>query len=196
MPSDSSITRLISGLKQGDDQAAQAIWERFFQRLTAVARKRLGSLPKRVADEEDLALSALNALCTGAREGRFRQLENRSDLWQILVMITVRKVSNARRKQAIRQERGESALDVTEGEPQFFAELLESAPSDQLVDSMSACCEEMLAMLNEKLREVALLKLAGHTNLEVARLRQRSVKTIERYLKLIRAEWDALQNPQ
>jgi DNA-binding CsgD family transcriptional regulator len=43
--------------------------------------------------------------------------------------------------------------------------------------------------LDGKLLEVALMKLAGYTNAEIAAKRERSEKTVERYLKMIRARW-------
>ena len=189
MDSEHSVTHLLRSLKDGDEAAATAIWERFFGKLTDFARRKLGTLPKRVNDEEDLALSAMNALCTGAREGRFRQLGSRDDLWQMLVMITARKASNLHRKQAIRREAGESAFNLRGDADRQFCELLEGRPSENLVESLSLCCEEMLAVLDDKLRQVALLKLAGHTNQEIADIRERSVKSVERYMQMIRAHW-------
>ena len=35
-----SVTRWIGGLRAGDGEAAQALWERYFDRLVRLARKR------------------------------------------------------------------------------------------------------------------------------------------------------------
>jgi hypothetical protein len=45
----------------------------------------------RAADEEDVALSAFHSFCRDAEAGRFPELGDRKDLWQILVMLTARK---------------------------------------------------------------------------------------------------------
>src|SRR5262245_13660924 len=66
-----SISRLLEGLKAGDDAAAQALWERYCDRLVRLARRKLEARFRRVADEEDIALSAFNSLCLGGRRGRF-----------------------------------------------------------------------------------------------------------------------------
>ncbi|MEZ6041778.1 MAG: ECF-type sigma factor [Planctomycetaceae bacterium] len=185
-----SVTRLIAGLKIGDEDSAQALWTRFFDRISQLASRKLSGLPRRVQDEEDLALSALHALCQGAREGRFRQFETRGDLWQILVMITSRKAANLRRKQNVRQERGESALHAAGATKSFsLSEVVEGPPSAAMVDELGVCCEELLSLLPEKLQQVAMMKLAGHTNQEIANARGRGLSTIERYLQLIRAHW-------
>lgn len=183
-----SITRWIHPLKSGDEFAAAAIWERFFQRLREYARAKLGTLARRAQDDEDLALSALHALCIGAREGRFRQLDNRHDIWQILMMIAARKASNVRRRIQVQRERGES--DIADGnDTHDLAQLFDSNPSADFFDSLNLHCDELLGSLDAKLRDVALLKLSGHSNQEIAKLRGRGITTIERYLRLIRQIW-------
>src|SRR5262249_39582276 len=91
MTSHGSITGWIHQLKAGDRAAAQKLWEGYFHRLVALARQRLRHAPRRVADEEDAALSAFNSFCRGAEQGRFPRLLDRDGLWQLLVLITVRK---------------------------------------------------------------------------------------------------------
>ena len=41
-----------------------------------------------------MALNAFYNLCRGAEGGRFPRLDNREDLWKVLLMITARKASN------------------------------------------------------------------------------------------------------
>src|SRR5262245_47242133 len=91
MSSSGPVTHWIGRLKAGEHAAAQALWERYFQRLVGLARKILQGQPRRAADEEDVALSAFASFCRGAEGGRFPQLGDRDDLWQILVVLTARK---------------------------------------------------------------------------------------------------------
>jgi hypothetical protein len=91
MSDDGSITRCIAALKCGDREAAEALWERYFWRLAGLARGRLRAADRRVAAEEDVALSALNSVCRRAEQGRFPSLEDRDDLWRLLYIVTVRK---------------------------------------------------------------------------------------------------------
>lgn len=185
--SEQSVTRWIAGLKSGDESAAAAIWERFFRQLRDYARGKLGPTARRAVDEEDLALSALHALCIGAQDGRFHQLTNRNDIWQILMMIAARKASNARRRGHVRHEVAESDAKIA-ADLQGVAELADEN-SVELFDSLNLHCEELLSRLDDRLRHVALLKLSGHTNEEIAGLRNRGLSTIERYLQLIRQIW-------
>ena len=107
MPGDSkgSVTCWIGHLKEGDHGAAHHLWERYFHRLVALARAKLGQAPRLAADEEDAALSAFHILCDGAARGRFDRLGDRDDLWRLLVVITSNKATDLRKWQG-RAKRG------------------------------------------------------------------------------------------
>src|SRR5262245_34414674 len=83
-----SITRWIGRLKGGDLAATQPLWEAYYRRVVGLARERLRGAPRRVADEEDVALSAFDSFFAGATAGRFPQLADRLNLWPLLVSIT------------------------------------------------------------------------------------------------------------
>ena len=108
MDPEASITRCIKALKEGDQAAAQRIWDSYFRRLVGLARARLRDFPRRAADEEDVALSAFDSFYRGVDDGRFPQLDDRHDLWQVLVLIIVRKSIDLRQREG-RQVRGGGA---------------------------------------------------------------------------------------
>src|SRR5207244_3139579 len=83
MSSASSVSRWVVQLQAGDHRAAQKLWERYFLRLVGLARKKLRATPRRAADEEDVALSAFDSFCRGAKLGRFPLLSDRGDLWHL-----------------------------------------------------------------------------------------------------------------
>src|SRR5262245_49034931 len=119
--SSGSVTLLIHQLKAGNEDAAQLVWERFFTHLVQVARKRCAGIPRRAADEEDVALSAFDSFCRRHVRGEF-DLQNRDDLWRLLVLITVRKAADAvqhesRLKRGGGRVVGESGLFSAAGEP-------------------------------------------------------------------------------
>ena len=91
MSTPGSVTAWIEQLKAGDAAAAAPLWQGYFRRLVGLARQKLGAAPRGVADEEDVALSAFDSFCRAAAQGRFPRLDDRDDLWQLLVMITTRK---------------------------------------------------------------------------------------------------------
>src|SRR6185312_13453068 len=66
LPLEGSVTYWLAQLRAGVQDAAQPLWERYFQRLVGLARIRLQGAPRRAADEEDVALSAFGSFCRGA----------------------------------------------------------------------------------------------------------------------------------
>ena len=72
-----SITALLDRLKDGDHEAVRLLWQRYYPRLVALARKKLQDTPRRVADEEDAALSAFDSFCRRAEQGQFPDLKDR-----------------------------------------------------------------------------------------------------------------------
>src|SRR5262245_20134227 len=99
MASEQSVTKWIRGLKAGDPDAAEKLWQRYFQRLVQLARSRLQNLRRGAGDEEDVALNAFDSLCRGAAQGRFELLLDRDDLWRLLAVLTVRKAIDLRRRE-------------------------------------------------------------------------------------------------
>ena len=69
MSADEGVTRWLRQLEAGDQDAARLLWQRYYRELVELARARLGQTPRRMADEEDIALSVLRSLCEGAAQG-------------------------------------------------------------------------------------------------------------------------------
>jgi DNA-directed RNA polymerase specialized sigma24 family protein len=162
-----------------------------------LARQRLGERHRRSADEEDVALSAFKSFCLGAAAGAFSDLEDRQSVWKLLVTLTLRK-ANAELRRQFAAKRGGGAVG---GESVFLAPEdsgaspgLENFPDDQpppdLAVLMSEECERLLGYLDdETLKRIALGKLDGYTNEELAKQLDCSVPTVERKLARIRKIW-------
>ena len=59
MPANDEVTLWMHKLGERDGQAAQVIWDRYFERLAYFARQKLGQRPRRTADEEAWPSAAL-----------------------------------------------------------------------------------------------------------------------------------------
>jgi DNA-directed RNA polymerase specialized sigma24 family protein len=193
-----SVTHWIRQLQAGDQAACQELWEVFFRRLVRLVRKRLQGTPRAAADEEDVALSALDSLFRRAREGRFPRLLDRHDLWQLLVLIAGRKASNQARHE--RQERRGGgkvchASVLTDGSGSavgtHFADLIGREPDPALAAQVAEEYQRLLDRLsNDLLRSVAVAKLEGYTKAEIAARLGRAPATVARKPQLIREAWE------
>lgn len=196
-----SITLLIQDLRDKDPEAATRLWDRYAKRLAELARKRLGAMPRRMVDEEDVVASVFESLCLGAGEGRFPDLGNRDELWRLLATITHEKaVDQIRHNRALKrgggEVRGESVFSGTTGVGQSspeeggLAEAIEDELSPELLASMQDELQHLLSLLaDETLRKIAVWRLEGFTNEEIAERLGVTVRTVERKLNLIREEW-------
>ena len=199
MSSSGSVSQWLGRLQAGDPDAAQKLWERYFQRLVGLAHKKLQGLPRRASDEEDVALSVFASFCRGAQSGRFPQLLDRDNLWAVLIVLTTRKALNVQRD-ARRQKRGggnvlgESALMETpdsSDEQAGLAAVLGREPTPEFAVQVSEQCERLLDLLgNTELRSIALWKMEGDTTEEVASKLQCAARTVERKLQRIRLIWE------
>jgi DNA-directed RNA polymerase specialized sigma24 family protein len=195
MSSTGSISQWLSQLKAGNKAAAQNLWECYFGRLVRLARKKLHGFPRRAADEEDVALSAFDDFCRCAEQGRFPQLSDRDDLWQVLVVLTDRKAIKLVHHER-RQKRGGAATggECTIVDPHGFAAELEQIQSQEPTPEFAAEVAEefqrLLARLGSKdLRSIALWKMEGYTTAEIAAKLGCVPRTVQRKLGVIRSRW-------
>jgi RNA polymerase sigma factor (sigma-70 family) len=190
MPSKGSVTRWLGRLQEGDPSAAQHIWERYFQRLVTLARKKLAGSPNRAADAEDVALSAFGSFCRNAERGRFPQLLDRDNLWRVLVVITARKAGHLLRDER-RQKRGGRAQPTALAEEAALEQIVSREPSPEFAAEVAEECDQLLRSLGDReLRSIALWKMEGYTNEEIAGRLGYVVRSIKRKLRLIRQIWE------
>ena len=189
---DGSVTHWIHEIKAGNPQVAQAIWERYFTQLVGVARKRLEGTPRRLADEEDVALSVFDSFCRAAAKGRFPSLADRDSLWRLLVRMAARKAVDQRRHET-RQRRGggkvvdENALAANGYDDNALAQVIGNAPTPEFAAIVTERFHILLDSLkDDDLRKIALGKMEGYTNEELAEQIGCSLRTIERRMMLIR----------
>ena len=178
-----SVTDWVLHLKQtGDDLAAQRIWQRYMTQLVELARRKLGASSKKVADEEDVAIIAFQQFCDGAKKGRFPKLHDRDDLWQILVMLVGRRAIDQKRKRNYASGEA-SGLEIDK--------IASHEPTPELATEFSEHLTHLIDSLEDpKLEQVVMLKMAAHTNEEIAAAMDCSVRSVERRLNMIRKRWN------
>jgi DNA-directed RNA polymerase specialized sigma24 family protein len=190
MDPEGSVTRWIAQLKDGDRAAAQPLWEAYFHRLVALARKRLRGTPRRGADEEDVALCAFDSFYRRAERGQFPKLEGRDDLWQLLFVLTVRKAVDLTRHEARQPGRGAWGRSLWEQAELNLEQVLGTEPTPAFAALVADECRRLLDRLgDETLQSVAVWKMEGETNAAIAMRLGCVAKTVERKLRRIRELW-------
>jgi DNA-directed RNA polymerase specialized sigma24 family protein len=193
MPSKGSVTRWLDQAQAGDTEAAQQLWQRYFDRLVRLARGKLRGSPRGMADEEDVALSAFDSFYQGVEQGRFPRLCDRDNLWSLLVVITARKAGKVKRDASRQKRSGTRAGDEAGSDRDNLKldEVIGREPSPEFAAQVAEECQRLLASLKDDVaRAVALCKMEGYTNEEIAQKLDCAARTVERKLSVIRGRWE------
>ena len=189
MSQEGSVSQWIGRLKNGTDSAARYIWDRYRRPLQSLASAELGDSPRSVSDDEDVVIRAFAAFLRRTREGAYGTMQTRDDLWRLLVTITrtyawkqSRFLGRIRRRMTIKDPRANERM---------LTQLASSCPPPDVLASVSDSLRVLIDRLEDpELKEVAMGRLNGLTNEELAAKQSRSVRTIERRLVLIRNVWN------
>lgn len=188
-----TVTRLLVGVRAGDEEAIEQLVGLYLDRLAEVGRRtycrQFTDIPRPVEDEEDAALSALESFCTAVRDGKVEDIVNRRQLWKLLVTITIRKVYDQRERATAKKRGGANGAST-------YSAALEQAVSDLTPPDVAAELadtyrEAMRILADEVQRRIASLDLQGKTREEIAEELGVSERTVYRELKDTRQKWEA-----
>jgi RNA polymerase sigma factor (sigma-70 family) len=191
-PGDGSVTHWLNQLATADDSVAEReLFDRYFGKLIGVARQKLSASRRAVEDEEDLALSAMDSFLRRAADGQFPKLSDRDELWSLLVTIVTRKAVNRFKKdRALKRGGGGQFGHDGDACVSSLAELVAAEPAPEMLAELREELHHRLNLLeDDTLRDVALLRLQGFTNLEIAQRLGVAERTVRRKINRIRREW-------
>jgi RNA polymerase sigma factor (sigma-70 family) len=180
-PETHSVTRLIHSVQEDIASAVGPLLAVYFDRLVQLARKRLQNMPGMATYDEDLALRSFYSVFRRVRDpGRPLQLTGRDDLWRLLATRTISRAIDLIRQHRPREVPGDY-------DP---AQLLAREPTPAEAAGTADECRRLLDMLEEpELRQIALWKVEGYTNEEIAARLDCVLRTVERKVRRIRTLW-------
>jgi len=173
--------------RDGDQQAAGELFQRYAERLLALARSRLSAKLARHLDPEDVVQSAYRSFFVGARDGRY-VLRRSGDLWRLLVGITVHKVQHQveRHTAAKRAVARECQLAEESGACGLQASALSREPTPAEAAALADTLEHMLRGLEPLDRRIVELRLQGYSLDEIAGDVRRCERTVRRILEQVK----------
>ena len=143
---------------------------------------------------------AFDSFCAGLAGGRFPRLEDRGDLWRLLVVITARKASaQADRRRALKRGGDRFRIDQAHGSSDDSTDssdpLVQIAARQPTPEFAAMIADETAHMLDQlgddALRQIALWRMEGYTSDEIADRLGCARRTVARRLDLIRQIWSA-----
>lgn len=198
MTTKGTVTRWLEAVELGDDLAAQRLWERYYTGLLRLARAKLTGMAGRSFDEEDVVLNAFETFYRGLQAGRFPHINDRHDLWRLLITLTARNaIDGVRREQ--RQKRGGGAHIHNEADWHAngqsddaggLSAFVGNEPTPEFAIQLAEDLQHRLDQLpDDTLRQICLWKMEGFTNNEIKNRLDCTTRTVERKLELIRKFW-------
>lgn len=195
-----SVTFWFHQLSLGDQNAAGELWKRFGPALERLSRERFGFAFNAVAGGDDLVQSVFFTLWSGAKAGAFDGVSNRDELWWLLIHLARTKALNlARRNRTQRRGGHVNQLGQAAANSHEHDESIDHVPDNresppELIVSLRDQLDQALTLLpDDDFRRIALLKLEGHTNEEIADRIGVVKRTIIRKLNLVREKWSTIQ---
>jgi RNA polymerase sigma-70 factor (ECF subfamily) len=186
MPADDAFRALMARLRSGEDAAAREVFERFADRLIALARRQFNQLLARKVDPEDVVQSAFKSFFTRHRAGKL-EVGDRGGLWNLLTLITLRKCAD--RAEFFRADRRDAAREATD--PGLTALDREPRPEEAVI--LAETVEYLFRDVSAHERPILELSLQGYTAPEISARLGRAERSVRRLREHIRKRLERLQ---
>jgi RNA polymerase sigma-70 factor (ECF subfamily) len=185
---DNESIRLVARWQGGDQQAAAALFQRYAQRLLALAHSRLSTKLAARVDPEDVVQSVCRSFFVAARAGRV-VIERSGDLWPLLVAITLHKLR--RQLEYHTADKRSVAAEHRAGDDCLYgipAGLLAREPSPVEAVTLAEILESVLRGLDPVQRRIVELRLQGCSHAEIVAETHRSRATVQRVLDQVKEQ--------
>lgn len=187
-----SCVGTMEQLRAGESAAAVQVFDRFAQRLVALARNRLNLQLRQKVDPEDVAQSVFKSFFRKQGQESFT-FEDWNGMWGLLVTMTMRKCNRQAEKfQAARRDvRRETNGKINSADSDVHWDPAGAEPTPEQSAILAETVENVMNALDERGRQVFMLRLQGHTIPEISGQIGRTERTVHRTLDRIREELES-----
>lgn len=178
---ESETVQIFNRMKNGDDEAAREVFERYLIRLVGVARKRLSEKLAQKVDPEDVVQSAFRSFFVRARDGQFA-IQRAGDLWGLLATITKNKT--LKKAEHFRQQKRDLNRDQGLAQKSGVIEngLFVEEPTEAEAVALADEVEFLLRQVEASYRLIVELRLNGDPIPKIADAAKCSERTVRRVL--------------
>ena len=173
----------LGNLADGRADAVEEFWDKYGEALQRVAERQIASWLRKRVDPEDVVQSACRTFFRRAGQGDF-SLDNKDDLWKLLLTITLNKV----RMQARFHSRNRRNVSKEQAMPE--AASLQPAEWDNAIESIELkdMLDNAFADYDEEKKQLLDMWLEGRTQNEIAKEIGCSERTVRRIQDRIRTD--------
>lgn len=177
---------LLHRWRDGDEAAANDLFDRYVNRLCGLARAQLSNRMQRRVEPEDVVQSVYRSFFRRA-DDQFT-LEKEGDLWRLLAAITINKVRGAVEFHTA-QKRGvyaEESLAADQSILRFSPQAVADEPTPGDAAAMVEELEFVMSTVEPVHRQILELSMQNQSIPEIAQSVQRSERTVRRGLQEVR----------
>lgn len=185
-----SVSLLLHDLRRGDSQAALTLWNRYLPRLTGLAERTLAGRRFGMTDAGDAVQSAWISFWRKLDNDQLPSPLTRADFWNLLGLMVVRKVRRQLRRETAAKRGGGRVVRESDRQSDGDGRGLDDWGARLSAADFDLHSEELLSLLDEECRRIAVLRLLGHVNREIAETLQCTERKVQRKLELIRLKWN------
>lgn len=167
---------LVTQFAGGESAAARVIFDRYVERVLALARSRIGGKLRRRVDAEDVAQSAFRSFFVHAKKQEYT-LEHSGDLWRLLAGITLNKLYGQIEKHTATKR----AVHLETANELSLSALASREPSGVEVVAMAEQLGVILSSLSKEERQVLELTLCGRSIEAITSDLGKSERTVRRH---------------
>ncbi len=190
-----SVSGWIAKMRQGDPTAIGQLVARYFQKIAQFAESKLRRGIRVTDDGEDIAISVLHTITRNSAKGRFPDLQDRDDLWFLMIVIAQHAVIDKKRTELRRERQAAPVHTMTDLMELYNVDLEDFLGNDNSASKLLEiidCWDELLKKLpDDRNREVAKLKMQGYSNREIADILGMVPRTVDRKIRLIAQRWQS-----
>jgi RNA polymerase sigma-70 factor (ECF subfamily) len=180
--SDRTLVNLWRG---GDQQAARELFERYVERLVAMARRRISERLAGRIDAEDVVQSVFRTFFVRARQNKFT-IDDPDDVCRLLARMTVHKVlKKVEHHTAAKRDAGAEVAQAEDAQ-QRLAAFLDREPSPDEANQFLDQLEHFLGQLKPEERHILELRMQGYGTEEIAAQLKTYDRKIRRAMERIR----------
>jgi DNA-directed RNA polymerase specialized sigma24 family protein len=188
-----SVSNWILGARQGDPVAIDEIVTRYFACVAKCAQSMLETNERRSACCNDIATDVLMKIARGLSSGRHRRLQNRQDLWILLISVVNEHVVKHRNNRLHLENGFPLELSITDYLShceQDLELLLSKGNRYSSLQEILIRFEDLIAVVtDQQSKDVAILKLQGYSNRDIGHELGIVAKTVDRKVNKIIACW-------
>lgn len=183
--SDQKSQELLDQLLAGKGEAAAVIFDRYVERLLALARTRIGAKLRRRVDPEDVVQSAYRSFFLHAQNREY-QLDRSGDLWRLLASTTLNKLYG----QIEKQTAAKRSIHREVAEDAALAGLAAREPTIADVIAVAEQLSLIMDGLSADERFVLTSTLQGQDPAEIAEALGKSERTVRRLAAQAKSQFE------